>query len=114
MSIEFGNEQSRKDYLNNKLDDLLSGINQTYGQVLLEELVTRLERTLADFNEEFESIVGNLKDSSDRRNQILHDLMMGKNMENSDVKINPDQVENNYDSLKPEMSEWEKRLEGKK
>lgn len=114
MSIEFGNEQSRKDYLNNKLDDLLSGINQTYGQVLLEELVTRLERTLADFNEEFESIVGNLKDSSDRRNQILHDLMMGKNMENSDVKINPDQVENNDDSLKHEMSEWEKRLEGKK
>jgi len=114
MSIEFGNEQSRKDYLNKKLDDLLSGINQTYGQVLLEELVTRLERTLADFNEEFESIVGNLKDSSDRRNQILHDLMMGKNIENFDVNINPDQVENNDDSLKPEMSEWEKRLEGKK
>ena len=114
MSIEFGNEQSRKDYLNKKLDDLLSGVNQTYGQVLLEELVTRLERTLADFNEEFEGIVGNLKDSSDRRNQIIHDLMMGKNIENSSVEGDSDQVNDVPDSSKPEMSEWEKRLEAKK
>ena len=114
MSIEFGNEQSRKDYLNNKLDDLLSRVNQTYGQVLLEELVTRLERTLADFNEEFEGIVGNLKDSSDRRNQILHDLMLGKNVDKSDVEKEPNQVEDIANSSKTEMSEWEKRLEAKK
>ncbi len=114
MSIEFGNEQSSKDYLNNKLDDLLSRVNQTYGQVLLEELVTRLERTLADFNEEFEGIVGNLKDSSDRRNQILHDLMVGKNVDKSDVEKEPNQVEDIANSSKTEMSEWEKRLEAKK
>ena len=78
MSIDFDNKDSRQNYLNEKLDNLLSGINNTYGQVLLDELVTRLQRTLDDFNEEVQEIVGDLKDSSDRRNQIIHDLMEGK------------------------------------
>ena len=78
MSIDFDNKDSRQNYLNEKLDNLLSGINNTYGQALLDELVTRLQRTLDDFNEEVQEIVGDLKDSSDRRNQIIHDLMEGK------------------------------------
>ena len=78
MSIDFDNKDSRQNYLNEKLDNLLSGINSTYGQVLLDELVTRLQRTLDDFNEEVQEIVGDLKDSSERRNQIIHDLMEGK------------------------------------
>ena len=77
MSIDFDNKDSRQNYLNEKLDNLLSGINNTYGQVLLDELVTRLQRTLDDFNEEVQEIVGDLKDSSDRRNQIFHDLLEG-------------------------------------
>ena len=76
MSIDFDNKDSRQNYLNEKLDNLLSGINNTYGQVLLDELVTRLQRTLDDFNEEVQEIVGDLKDSSDRRNQIIHDLFV--------------------------------------
>ena len=78
MSIDFDNKDSRQNYLNEKLDNLLSGINNTYGQALLDELVTRLQRTLDDFNEEVQEIVGDLKESSDRRNQIIHDLMEGK------------------------------------
>ena len=76
MSIDFDNKDSRQNYLNEKLDNLLSGINNTYGQALLDELVTRLQRTLDDFNEEVQEIVGDLKDSSDRRNQIIHDLFV--------------------------------------
>ena len=43
MSIDFDNKDSRQNYLNEKLDNLLSGINNTYGQALLDELVTRLQ-----------------------------------------------------------------------
>ena len=50
MSIDFENKDGRESYLLEKLDDLLSGLNNTYGQVLLDELVTRLQRTLEDFN----------------------------------------------------------------
>jgi hypothetical protein len=78
MSIDFNNKDGRQNYLNEKLDNLLSGINESYGQVLLDELVTRLQRTLADFNDEVQEIMGDLKDSSERRNQIIHELMEGK------------------------------------
>ena len=112
MSIEFDNKDSRQNYLNEKLDNLLSGINSTYGQVLLDELVTRLQRTLDDFNEEVKDIVGDLKDSSDRRNQIIHDLMEGKEAAqsegDSDIQSGDDS-----DPDRSEMSEWERRLEGK-
>ena len=112
MSIDFDNKDSRQNYLNEKLDNLLSGINNTYGQALLDELVTRLQRTLDDFNEEVQGIFGDLKDSSDRRNQIIHDLMEGKEAAQSEN----DSAPMSDDSSGPdtsEMSEWERRLEGK-
>jgi len=58
MSIDFESKDGRNNYLIEKLDDLLGGINASYGQVLLDELVTRLQRTLNDFNEEVEGDYG--------------------------------------------------------
>ena len=52
MSIEFNNQDSRLGYLNEKLDDLLEGINSSYGEELFNELVLRLDRTINDFNDE--------------------------------------------------------------
>ena len=51
MSIEFNNQDSRLGYLNDKLDDLLEGINASYGEELFNELVSRLDRTINDFND---------------------------------------------------------------
>tara|TARA_Y100000816_G_scaffold71506_1_gene47973 strand:- start:174 stop:518 length:345 start_codon:yes stop_codon:yes gene_type:complete len=114
MSIDFESKEGRESYLNEKLDNLLSGMDNVYGQVLLDELIIRLQRTLEDFNEEIESIVGGLKDSSERRNQIIHDLMEG----NESVPVedaSDDQMSSDTSGLDTsEMSEWEKRLEGMK
>ena len=112
MSIDFENKDSRESYLNEKLDNLLSGLNTTYGQVLLDELVTRLQRTIQDFNEEVTGIMGNLKDNSERRNQIIHDLMEGNEPSPSTQEVSDDVAEaSGIDTS--EMSAWEKRLEGK-
>ena len=113
MSIDFDNQAGRENYLNEKLDNLLSGINATYGQVLLDELRIRLQRTITDFNEEVQSIMDDLKVSSERRSHLIHDLMEGKDL--SSNKTDPDEPdESNVSSDDaPEMSEWEKRLEGK-
>lgn len=108
MTIDFESKDGRQNYLNEKLDNLLSGINASYGQVLLDELVTRLQRTLADFNEEVGGIMGDLKESSDRRNQIIHDLMEGN--ETASGSAPSDGGETLAGGA--EMSEWEKRLEG--
>ena len=113
MSIHFDNQAGRENYLNEKLDNLLSGINATYGQVLLDELIIRLQRTITDFNEEVQSIMDDLKVSSERRSHLIHDLMEGKDLS----PIKTDSNESNESDVSsndaPEMSEWEKRLEGK-
>ncbi len=116
MSINFENKEARTEYLNQKLDNLLSGINSTYGQALLDELIVRLTRTISDFNEEVEKIMGNLKDNSEKKSKIIHELMEGKEVKGSDNKSdsdneNHDNVDKQEDDA-PEMSEWEKRLEG--
>ena len=116
--MNFEEQQGRQDYLNNKLDDLLEGINASYGQELLNELVRRLNRTIEDFNEEFQGIIGNLKDNSERRNQILHDLMEGKDLVSKNAASNASKIETetmkpgDSDSNSEEMSAWERRLEG--
>ena len=116
--MNFEEQQGRQDYLNNKLDDLLDGINASYGQELLNELVRRLNRTIEDFNEEFQGIIGNLKDNSERRNQILHDLMEGKKLVSNNVASDANNIEtktmepSDSDSNTEQMSAWERRLEG--
>ena len=116
--MNFEEQQGRQDYLNNKLDDLLEGINASYGQELLNELVRRLNRTIEDFNEEFQGIIGNLKDNSERRNQILHDLMEGKDLVSNKIASDSSNIETetmepgDSNSNTEEMSAWERRLEG--
>ena len=113
MKIDFDNQAGRENYLNEKLDNLLSGINATYGQVLLDELMIRLQRTITDFNEEVQSIMDDLKVSSERRIHLIHDLMEGKDLSPSKTDSDePDESDVSSDDA-PEMSEWEKRLEGK-
>ena len=107
MTIDFESKDGRQNYLNEKLDNLLSGINASYGQVLLDELVTRLQRTLADFNEEVGGIMGDLKESSDRRNQIIHDLMEGNVTASGSAPSDGGETP----AGGAEISEWEKRLE---
>ena len=72
---------------------------------------------IEDFNEEFQGIMGELKDSSERRHQILHDLMEGNTVSKAKVKKPAESVDDrasdiNQEAPSTEMSEWEKKLEG--
>ena len=112
MSIEFNNQDSRLGYLNDKLDDLLDGINASYGEELFNELVERLQRTIDDFNEEIANLTEEVKGNSEKRAEIIHTLMEGQEMSQSSSPANDADESNNLDS--EIMSEWEKRLEGLK
>ena len=112
MSIEFNNQDSRLGYLNDKLDDLLDGINASYGEELFNELVERLQRTIDDFNEEIANLTEEVKGNSEKRAEIIHTLMEGQEMSQSSTPANNTDESNNLDS--EIMSEWEKRLEGLK
>ena len=112
MSIEFNNQDSRLGYLNDKLDDLLDGINASYGEELFNELVERLQRTIDDFNEEIANLTEEVKGNSEKRAEIIHTLMEGQDMSQSSAPANDAGESSNLDS--EIMSEWEKRLEGLK
>ena len=113
MSIEFNNQDSRLGYLNEKLDDLLEGINSSYGEELFNELVLRLERTINDFNEEISELTEAVKGNSEKRAEIIHTLMKGSDSTATTQNSQDNTLEgSNLDS--EIMSEWEKRLEGLK
>ena len=112
MSIEFNNQDSRLGYLNDKLDDLLDGINASYGEELFNELVTRLERTINDFNDEISVLTEEVKGNSEKRAEIIHTLMEGQDMAQTETTADEGQETSNLDS--EILSDWEKRLEGLK
>ncbi len=60
---DFGSEESCKNYLISKFDDLLQGINNLYGKELMEELFRRLEKTIAIFNQDVQSLMKQLTGS---------------------------------------------------
>ena len=98
MSIEFNNQDSRLGYLNDKLDDLLDGINASYGEELFNELVTRLERTINDFNDEISVLTEEVKGNSEKRAEIIHTLMEGQDMAQTETTADEGQETSNLDS----------------
>ena len=110
MSIDFSKKEQREGYLQNKLDDLLDGINASYGQSLLDELMIRLEATIDDFNKEVDDLMDSLKKSSDEKEKLLQQIKSGEIEESKDDISQPTDSESSED--KQELSEWEKRLEG--
>ena len=71
MDIDFSKKENREGYLQEKLDDLLDGINSSYGQSLLDELMSRLEITIEDFNKEVDDLMGSLKKSSEEKEKLM-------------------------------------------
>ena len=74
MSIDLDTTEGRKQYLSDKLDDLLDGINESYGTILMEELLTRLELTIKDFNDEMKTLCQQLIKKQEERQHLLEML----------------------------------------
>ena len=111
MSIDFSKKEDREGYLQAKLDDLLDGINASYGQSLLDELMVRLETTIDDFNKEVDDLMDSLKKSSDEKEKLMQKIKAGE----SEKSATSDQASADSDDgvdEDRELSEWEKRLEG--
>ena len=107
MSIDFGNP---KEYLSSKLDDLIDGIGETYGNMLMEELILRLETTITDFNNEINSVVEVLKVKESTRQDMLKKIKSGEAFEEIPDNQEPELKENK----KPAWEEKIEKLEKKK
>ena len=107
MSIDLDTTEGRKKYLSDKLDDLLDGINESYGKLLLDELILRLELTVKDFNEEMKVLVDQLVKKEKERQQILEMMKSTKTVDLSEAEIK-ESVSAEVDVT--ELSEWEQKL----
>ena len=119
MSIDLDSTEGRKQYLSEKLDDLLEGINDSYGTLLMEELLARLELTVKDFNDEMKNLCDQLVTKEKERQQLMEMLKTtdGIPAPAPDTKqptpdtseaVDPGHME--IDEPEEDVPEWEKKL----
>ena len=102
MTVNLQDSEDRKKYLSEKLDDLMDGISGSYGVILMEELLKRLEQTINEFNNEVQVLMKSLKENNNERNKLIKEIK-------SEDKIS--NISNLDDDQKKELSAWEKKLE---
>jgi len=96
--MDLNSKEGINKFLNENFSDLLTGINESYGPILMEELIRRIKFTIEEFNEEMSSVFVQLKDKEDKRQKMY---MMIK-----DGNI-PSQKKSDQDISK----DWEKEID---
>ena len=115
MGIDLDTTEGRKEYLAEKLDDLLGGINDSYGVILMKELLDRLELTIKDFNDEVKILCSQLVKKQEER-QHLMEMLINDGIEdfkpsNDKVNIVANTKDKNGDKTEnSEVPEWERKL----
>ena len=85
MSIDLKSKDGQNKFIEENMSSLLEGINNSYGPVLVEELMKRLRFTIDEFNEEITSAFKDLKVKEDNRQKMYHMIKEGNiATENSD------------------------------
>ncbi len=114
MSTEINTKDQIAAMLSAKLNEFLDGVGDSYGKVILDELVTRLEYTITDFKDEVGEIMEQMLENAANKKEILSNLIARESSTSSgdDVGISsdsPQQSAGTDDSR--DMSEWENKLE---
>ena len=119
MSIDLDSTEGRKQYLSEKLDDLLEGINDSYGTLLMEELLARLELTVKDFNDEMKILCDQLVTKEKERQQLMEMLKTSDGIPapapdtqqptpDTSEAVDPGHIE--IEEPEEDVPEWEKKL----
>ncbi|MCH8012823.1 MAG: hypothetical protein IIA61_12885 [Candidatus Marinimicrobia bacterium] len=96
---------AQKQFLFNKIDELVEGIGPGYGEALMEELILRMERTVALFHDEVAELLDTLKSRREVRDARLKDLFEKGDLEKEVETSEP------LSSAEVAMSEYERKLE---
>ena len=96
----------QKQYLIEKFGNLMEKVGEGYGGPLQEELIRRMEQTIADFDEEVSEMLESLRDNSVKRHEKLKEIW-----ENPEQSAPPSE-QGAAGSVDEGASDWEKRVEG--
>ena len=94
--MDFSKKEDRTKYLEEKFDNLLDIIGETYGNVLMEELISRLDFTIDEFNKEISNLFNSLKEKEVERQSILQGISVKKKKKKNDQNL--------------DLTEWEQKL----
>ena len=94
MNMDFGKKEDRTKYLEEKFDNLLDVIGESYGNVLMEELISRLDVTIDEFNQEISNLFNSLKEKELERQSLLKGISVKKKK----------------NKKKTDLTEWEQKL----
>ena len=97
----------QKQYLIEQFGNLMEKVGEGYGGPLQEELIRRMEQTIADFDEEVSEMLEHLRDSSVKRHEKLKEIW-----ENPEQPSESGQADGETTDVPDNASDWEKRLEG--
>ena len=95
----------QKQYLIEQFGNLMEKVGEGYGGPLQEELIRRMEQTIADFDEEVSEMLESLRDNSVKRHEKLKEIW-----ENPDQPT-PHNEDSATVSADENASDWEKRVE---
>ena len=98
-------------YVNEKVAVLLDQIGDEYGESLTQQLVQRLDTTVADFHEEVTNLLSELKEKSVSRQQQLRDAWQHRFETPPQAAEVPATATEATPSEGEDSSDWEKRLE---
>ena len=101
----------QKQYLMDQFGNLMEQVGDGFGGPLQEELISRLEQTIADFHEEVNEMLGRLKDNSEKRHEKLKEIWNNPDVVADDTSQGDDDQEDGPGLNTEEMSEWEKKIE---
>ena len=100
-------EEIQKSYLLENFEAIIEQIGEGYGAPLQEELIRRMEKTVAEFHEDVSDLVVQLKDQGEKRQNTLKQIL------NSDDQEIVDKIVDEVVDIpeEREMSDYERRLE---
>lgn len=101
MGIDLKSNEGQDKFIQDNMSDLIEGVNESYGPVLVEELITRLRKTIEEFNNEITSAFNELKSREDERQKMYDMIKEGSISEDGNDKT----PENTSD-----LSDWEIKI----
>ena len=112
MASEINIKDQLAAMLSAKLNEFLDGVSDSYGKVILDELVARLEYTVTDFKDEVGDIMEQMLENAANKKEILANLIARETKPTVvEEATNGEASAGSTEEGDREMSEWEKKLE---
>ena len=98
MDIDLKTKDGQNKFIEESLSSLLEGINNSYGPILMDELNSRIRRTIEEFNAEMVAAFDELKNKENNRQKMYSMIKEGS-------------IPSNESEVEPDNLIWQKKIE---